>query len=874
MFAAKIVFFFNRKVRLCAWHGGGRWFFSLLLLSLFALQGVYAQTDSTQRSADTVARQPRRARAGGSLDAPVDSDATDSICYFVKEKKVEMYGSAKLKYRNQEFESGFMELDMNRQQLFAHGLKDSLGGVREEPQFKDGTDSYSMEGITYNFNSGKARISGVMTKVTEGYLHGEIIKRMPNEEINVAGGKFTTCDQRDPHFYIALTRAKVIPNEKIFTDVAYLVLAGVPTPLVIPFGFFPNTHNRSSGIIMPEYGEERSRGFFIRNGGFYLGLSDYVDLMVLGGVYTKGSWDVSLQSRYALRYRFTGSVNFAYSSIQTGQEGTPSQTSSSTYRVTWTHMQDRATHPNSTFQANVTFGSSSYNRYNSRNTDEFMNNQIMSSISYSRTFPGTPFSVSTSLNHSQNTRDSIVNIRFPQLAVNMARIYPFKRESSGGKARWYEKIGLNYNMNLQNDVRVKEDRLFTDAMYRGMRNGVQHRANLSTAFTLLKFLTFSPYVNYQEEWYIKSARYEWDESLQRAVRDTVSGFARGWQFSTGIGTSTKLYGMYTFGKDAKVRAIRHVLTPTVGFTYHPDFAGDWYGFYREMPGAKPGRDGKIPKYSIFEGGIFGGPPRGKSGSVSLGLGNSIEMKVRDDKDSVSGSKKIPILQSLNFSTLYNFMADSMNWSNLNISANTSLFNFLNVSANSSFSPYSCNENGAEYDRFYYEETKKPLRFLNLSLGCGFSLREVLTGEKGTGIPYVPLGYLPGTIPFSQARYTDYRLITYEAFKAPWDISVSYNFSYNKRGSRISTYQTATIRSGFSVGESWSFSINTGYDLNALQFSTTSLSVNRDLHCWQMSLNVVPFGMLRSFTFRINVKSALLKDLKYDKKRDYVDNLLP
>ncbi|PIE84508.1 MAG: hypothetical protein CSA07_02010 [Bacteroidia bacterium] len=819
-------------------------------------------------ASDSARVPPAKPRPKNGLDAPIDAKAADSICYYVKDKRIELYGGASLQQKNQRFESGYMDLDINQRQLFAAGRSDTAGKVTGKPVFHDGGDEYTMTSITYNFRTQKARISGVMTKASEGYLHGEVIKRMPNDVIYVKGGKFTTCEHPHPHYYIHLTRAKVVPNDKIFTDIAYLVIADVPTPLLIPFGFFPNNKTRSTGIILPEYGEENKRGFFVRNGGFYLGLNDYMDLTFLGSVYTKGSWDASAKWRYALRYRFTGSVTATYSAVSLGQRGTPQESQQENYRLTWQHIQDRTTHPYSTFQANVTLGSSAFNRYNSKTTEEFLNNQILSSVSYSRRFPGTPISLTTSFNHSQNTRDSIVDIRFPQLNVNVARIYPFKRSIQVGKPRWYEKIGFAYGLNLQNKVHIREDKLFTDPMYRQMQNGIAHNASVSAAFKTLKYLTISPTVSYRENWYYKTTRYHYDPDQKKAIRDTVRGFERAWQFNTGISTSTTIYGMYAFSEKGWLRAVRHVLRPTVGFSYHPDFSRAFYGAYRRV---QTNEKGDTRDYSIFEGTLYGGPPKGESGTLNLALNNSLEMKVRKGKDTTRSTKKVPLLRSLSLSTAYNFLADSLRWADLRISASTNLLNVVSLNASSAFSPYDCLPNGQAIERFYYDQTGNPLRFKQLSLSAGMSIQQVIGGQKSS-IKTIPQGYLPGSKPFQEALATDYMELSYEAFKAPWDVAINYNYSYSKNGQRIRTIQTASLHAGFSIGESWRFGFSTNYDINARRLSTTTLNIHRDLHCWEMSLNVVPFGILRSFTFRINVKSSILRDLKYDKSRSYVENL--
>ena len=860
-----------------------RLFFQLSLLRLGCLAlgvvGSWAVTHAQQLDSvatpsarqDTTQQEPK---ATSALDAKISSHASDSMTYDLRRRTVSLQGKAKLVYKSQQFEAERIDVDLNDRLLFARGVKDSAGKTTGDPIFTEGNDKYTMTDIRYNFVTRKARITGVITTVQEGYLHGEVIKKMPNDVIYVGDGKFTTCDLKHPHFYLALTRAKVIPNDKIFTDLAYLVIADVPAPIGIPFGFFPNTSKRSSGVIPPEYGEEQTRGFFLRNGGFYLGLNDYFDLTVLGGYYTRGSWDASLASNYKLRYKFSGRLGYAYSYIASGQENTPERSIHSNYRITWTHTQDRAWNPNSTFNANVTFGSSSYNRFNARNAQDFLSNQIMSSVAYSRTFPGKPFNLSVTLNHSQNSRDSMVDLRIPTVAFNVQRIYPFKRKNGVGAQRWYERIGITYNTALQNSVRVKEKDLFTPTMQKHLRNGMQHRANASTSFTLLKYINLAPSVSYNENWYIQTHRYHWDALQKKPVLDTVDGFARTWYYGTSLALSTKLYGMYAFLPQSPIKAIRHVVTPSVSISYHPDFSDPKYGMYGTV---QRNEAGEVMRYSYFANTIYGGAPAGESGAVSFSLGNNWEMKLRGKPKSPQDTaklvdKKIPLLESLTLSSGYNFLADSMGWSPLAVAAHTNFLSFLNLSGSASFSPYSADDNGRVRNEYYLKRHANLLRFERVSVSASFSLNKVL-GFKGDNVQTTYLSYLPGYLPYDLASGGDFLVQRYDAFTAPWNVSVNYNFSYSKAGTRRSSLQSLSFSGSVTLAKDWQVSFYSGYDFVAEKFSTTSVSISRDLHCWSMSLTVVPFGQMRSYSFRLGVNAGVLNDLKYQKNKSYIDNLL-
>lgn len=801
------------------------------------------------------------------LDAPIAATANDSIQYALASNRIRLYGNAVVKYKNIELQAGFIDFNMKTNVLYATGI-DSAGKTVQEPIYAEGEDRYTMESMTYNFKTKQARILGVMTKVDEGFLHGEVIKKLPNDEINVANGKFTTCDLKHPHFYIALSKAKVIPHDKIVTGPAWLVIGDVPTPLVLPFGFFPNTSKRSSGILIPQYGEENERGFFLRDGGFYLGVSDYFDLSIRGSIYSKGSWDVRTHINYAWRYHFTGSLDVTYSNVKVGHEGTPSAVNSNSFMVYWNHTQDRRTMPNSTFQANVTFGSSGHNRYNSQTTQEYLNNQMSSSISFSHQFPGTPVSLSLSINHSQSSRDSIVNLRLPQFALSVARVYPFKRKNPTGKQRWYEKIGISYNTNLQNALTIKETELFTPKALKMMRNGMQHQASVSTSFNLLKFINISPSVSYSANWYLQSYRYHWEDSIAQPVRDTVNGFARAWQFNASVGASTKVYGMFSFRENAYIKAIRHVITPSVSISYHPDFSRPFFKMYSEV---QQDKSGKMRKYSHFDGTLYGGPGMGEAGTIGLSLNNNLEMKVHSRKDTANAEKKISLLDALSFSTAYNFLADSLNWAPLSVSARTRLFNLFELSSQLRFNPYDCTDQGQIINRYYFERTKKPLRFESFYFSASFSISKTITGQGKTQAPPQPLGYLPGFLPYGQALSSDFLLIDYGDFSAPWSLSCSYNYSFSRNGTRTQAVQSASLYGSLSLGNNWRFGFSTGYDFNSRQITMSSLNISRDLHCWQMSVNIVPFGTLRSYSFRIGVKAGMLQDLKYDKNRSYLDN---
>lgn len=824
--------------------------------------------DTLQRK-DSVKSTPKKA----AVTAPIFSNAEDSTIYSIDGKTVFLYGKAVVTYDNLELRSQYIRFDMEKKEVYAYGIPDSTGKVVGRPVFKEGSQTFEMDTIHYNFDTKRAKIAGVISEQSGGFMHSEITKKMEDDVVNMKHGKYTTCDLPHPHFYIAITKGKMIPDKKIIAGPAYVVIEDVPLPIFIPFGFFPNTKSRASGIILPEYGEESNRGLFLRGGGFYFGMGDYMDEKLTGDYYSNGSWGFRSQTTYKLRYKFSGSLNIESSTVKTSEKGLWDYAKSNTYWIRWNHSQDSKAHPNTTFQANVNFGSSNHNKYNAKNLSTVLSNTFNSSISYSQVWPGTPFSLSTSLNHSQNTIDSTVNIGFPKVSFNVAKIYPFKSKQSVGTAKWYEKIGFSVTTSLDNRVEVKENNLFKRSVLDSMDNGVKHTIPLSTSFNILKFITVSPGANYSEYWYLKTTDKYWDPTSRSVVVDTVRGFKRGYEYSTSVGMSTKLYGMFQFQKTSKVQAIRHVMTPSVSLSYRPDFSEPGYGFYKQVQ-----RDtlGRLEKYSIFSKGIYGGPGTGKSGVVNFSLSNILEMKVLSDKDTANPVRKIKILEGLSFDASYNLLADSMNWSDLAVSGRTNLFDKVNINFSGAFSPYALSAAGKEINQFEYNKSGKFARFTRGSLGFDFALNSSKGGEKTSksGKPLgdnAPLGTSPDGSAFGESMGSQYG-VDYVDFSVPWNFRFSYNLTYSKPAYESSMVQTVSFSGDISLTPKWKIAFTSGYDMKNRKLTTTSVNFYRDLHCWEMRLTVIPIGYYKSFSFQINVKSAILQDLKYNKRDHYLDNI--
>ena len=819
------------------------------------------------------------------LKSPIYSNAEDSLLYSLDGKMVFLYGDAVVKYENMELTAAYIEYNIETSVVFAQGMPDSTGNIVGKPIFKEGNQVYRMERMNYNFDSKKAKIVGVITEEAGGFLHSQQTKLVDNKTINLSGGKFTTCDLEHPHFYIGITKGKVISGDKLIFGPAYIVLGDVPLPIGLPFGFFPNKKGRSSGVLLPEYGEEQNRGFFLRNGGFYFGLNDYFDLGITGDVYSRGSWALNARSNYRKRYRFSGNFSVAVSENVFGEKGQDDYIKNQSYWLRWSHSQDPKASPNSTFQASVNLGSPNHNKYNARSVDAFLTNTISSSVSYSKVWPGTPFSMSTSMNHTQNNLDSTITLGLPKVSFNMSRIYPLKKKGKIGNPSWYENIGVSLSSRLDNSISTKTDKLFTEESLENFKNGAQHSIPVSTSFNILKYFIISPSVNYTENWYTKTIEKHWDPDSMyiqggdtlygRVVTDVVPGFARAWQYNTGVSMNTKIYGMFQFKERSPIQAIRHVMTPSIGLSYRPDFSQEHYGFYRKVQNDNTGQN--FIQYSIFEQSLFGGPGSGKSGMINFSLNNNLEMKVRSSKDTTSNFRKIKVLESLNLNTSYNMLADSMNWTPLTASARTTLFEKFNISLSSTLNPYALDSLGKISKYYQFTENNKPFRLTNARASLSFSLKGggkesgKDTGQQGQMAGGQLIGSESGDPMFGQAIGTEYSDLEYIDFNVPWSLRVDYSFSYSKQYLTMSTNQSVSFSGDMSLTPKWRIGFSSGYDIKNKKLTTTSLNFYRDLHCWEMRLSVIPIGYLKSFSFNINVKSATLKDLKYNKRQSYQDN---
>jgi lipopolysaccharide assembly outer membrane protein LptD (OstA) len=834
------------------------------------------------------------------IDAPVLKTADSLITYDIANGKTYLYRNAEVTYLDKQIKADYIEFDANTKIIYAKGLVDTSGKIVGNPVFKDGNDVYEIEEVYYNFETKIAKIIHVITQHGEAYMHGDTIKKMPDNTVYSKGGKMTTCDEDHPHFYMKMRRSKLIPakkgdengkgkkNGQVLFDFAYLVVEDVPLPLMLPFGFFPLMTDASSGVIIPSYGEEAERGFYLQHFGYYFLLfKDYVDLTVTGDWYSKGSWSYQIASNYTKRYKFSGSFNYQSSTIKLGDKGSPDYNVSKSYSISWSHRKAPQTDPTVTFQANVNFSSSEHKRYNeSTINNDHLTNTASSSISFSKNWEGTPFSMTAGFTHSQNMRDSTYSISFPSLTFAMSTIYPFRSKSSTGKKKFYENVSFGYNTSFTNNVsNVKEKDLFKEPFWDAMRHGMNHNFSIGLpSFTLAKYVTASPSISYGQAWYFQTVERSWDENTNSVRADTTSSFGAfgaSHTYSGSLSLNTRIYGLFDkFKPNSKIKAIRHVMTPSIGLSYTPNQMIAANGWRKVQVDA----NGTEEYYNIYNAPAnTGSPSRSKaSGSISFSLGNTLEMKVRSKSDtSENGEKKIKLLESFNISTNYNLLADSMNLSSINFNGRTRLTEKLAINFSFRLDPYDINERGRRINRYYWTKHFGLGDFTSFSFSTDYSF----SGSSGSGSGSSAGGNQQQT---NQSGHSDdddnysYYTPYYVDFNVPWSLSVRFNYSYSKTYSYNSTTKTLkTIKThtptldmngSLSLTKNWKISATSGYDFKAKQITASTLSLSRDLHCFEFSFSWSPFGYRKYWGFIIRAKSSMLSDaIKYDKHSSFYDN---
>ena len=832
------------------------------------------------------------------LDAPVIYEASDSIV-FTKEGYAHLYGEGKVNYQNIELTSAVISMNMDSSTVYAHGVEDTAGVTTGLPVFKDGETPYESKTMRYNFKTKKGFINNIVTQQGEGYVTSEEGKKGADDEIYMRHGKYTTCDNHDhPHFYMKLSMAKVRPKKNVVFGPAQLVVEDVPLPIAVPFGFFPFNSSYSSGFIMPTYGDEMNRGFYLRDGGYYFAISDKMDLKVLGEIFTKGSWGLSVASNYNKRYKYSGSFNASYLVTKTGEKNMPDYAVSKDFRLQWSHRQDAKANPNSSFSASVNFSTSSYDRSSLSslyNPQVYAQNTKASSVSYSRTFSEIGLSISGTFNITQNTRDSSINMTLPDVNISLNRIYPFKRKKSVGDEKWYEKISLQYTGSMTNSISTKDNLLFKTPLTQ-WDNGMQHRIPISATFNLFKYINIVPSFNYTERWYLRKVKQSYDpnpNSRDHVRRDTINGFNRVWDYNLSLQMNTKLYGMYKplFMKSKEIQ-IRHVFTPTVSYTYTPDFGKKKYGYYDTYTYTDENGEVQTVEYSPYEGAVYSYPGKGMSQNISFSVDNNIEMKFRSDKDS-TGYKKVSLIDQLGASLSYDVA--NKRWSDLSMNLRLKLTKSYTFNMNASFATYAYefDENGNvvvgdrtewSYGRFG--------RFQGYSGSFSYTLnndtfkklfgkkedKEKEGKEEDNADEESDEEATEETDNKSNMRKTEAATIDsdgYLAFKFPWSISLSYSYSIREdRTKKInikkmrypySLTHSLNVSGNFKIGSRWNMTYSTGYDFTSKEMSMTTLNITRDLHCFNMSCGLV-FGPFTSYNFSIRANSSMLTDaLKWDQR---------
>lgn len=832
-----------------------------------------------------------------SLTRPAFSGAKDSIRqdFSNGQRKMYYWGDVEVSYENIKLKADYMEYDMSTGTVYARGTYDSLAQEwKGQPEMTQGSQTFNMEEVRYNFNTRKARITNMITKEDDGILHGKNIKMMPDKSINITKGKYTVCDLEHPHYYLKLSSAKVVtkPSQKTVFGPAHLVVEDVDLPIGIPFGFIPKRPDRATGLLMPSFGEENARGFYLRDAGMYFVLGDYFDMSLTGDYYTLGSWAANLNSRYMVKYKFTGNLAVNYSVDQTGEKGSTDFFQSKNFGVRWSHSQDSKAHPGTSFSASVNFSSPSNSRYNSHSVSEALQNQISSSISYSKNWNG-KFNLSVNALHSQNSRDSSYTFTLPNITFSVSTFYPFKIKNRVGKERFYEKFALGYNTSIQNKINFKASEFGEPGFIDKFQNGVAHNFSIKLPdFTLFKYLNVAPNVSYGMNWFFRKSEAYFDpetNSVKTEMGKQFGTFGATHNYSGSLSMSTRIYGMYNFGKYHKIQALRHVVSPSVSMSFSPEkgkaFNG-WRTFnYVDTLGVQKSYD-----YNIYQGQINSAPGKGKSATMSISLGNNLEAKVRDMKDTTgTGSKKVKILDQFNFSTGYNFLADSLKMNNVGLSMSTSIFGKLGINGNMNFDPYAINERGQRVNKYNLLETGVPLRLTNVSTSVSYSLSGKGTvkgndGSKssggdggGSGNPadyYRRIYYHPLTgeyIPGGWLYYTNPNVPWSLNFNYSFSMSRSYNYANNQLSKKDNYTQTLGVQGNIQLTHKMSVQAQSGWDFTAMKMTTTQFSFRYDLHCFNISVSWVPSGMYQSYSFLISANAAALADLlRFKKSTSYWD----
>ncbi|MCL2167837.1 MAG: hypothetical protein FWH59_01785 [Lentimicrobiaceae bacterium] len=825
---------------------------------------------------------PKKRLSKDALESSVKYISQDSIIISLRNKIIFLFEEAKAYYEDIELNAAFMEFGFASSELYASGVADSSGHVHGPPVFKESGSEFSSQEIRYNFNTKKGKVTKVITNEGDGYVHGHYVKHVDEKTSYVKGGQYTTCNLEHPHFQIRFNKGKLIQDEKIITGPAYLSFGNVPSPLALPFSYFPLQKERSSGIVIPRIGESANRGFYFEDFGYYLGISDNFDLLLSGDITTRGSWATKAKANYVFRYKCNGTLELGFAQNFMGEKETPSRSHTNDFRVFWKHNQDPKSHPTTRFSAHVNILSTTYNKYNPSTTSDYLSNQFNSSINFSTNLKSV-FFFDAALYYNQNTQSRTIGISLPDLNMSVNQFYPFRKKLKAGKLKWYDNISLKWSSQMTNRINTTDTLFMKPQTWQEMQSGIKHNVPLNIPVKVGKGFNWNTNATFTEIWYLQrepqffSLKPEEDTVVPHLDHVFQRGFYALHNLSLSTSLTTKIYGNYAFKKG--VFQARHVMSPDLSFTLTPNLSGNSYGTYFNTI------TGEEVEYSYFPGAIYGAGTSRLQAITRFTLNNNLELKVRSKKDTITGTQKITIFDNVGISCGYDFAADSLHWQPLTINGRTSLFSFLDVTFGLSFDPYIINSEGRRINQKEIKVNQRAMRFSGSDLRIGLNWRlnqdffkskkktenssETTSSQSETVFPENSLGAAPSMRP---------------DFSNPWNITINYTFAYITSDNLIfysglsnkkydtNLLQTVNIAVDVSITRKWKIQVTTGYDIQQKDFSFTNIKIYRDLHCWEMALEWIPFGYQKGWKFQINVKAPVLQDLKYEMKRDFRDNL--
>jgi hypothetical protein len=849
---------------------------------------VIIRNDTISSARDTIRTDSVRAvrKKGTSIESQVTYTSQGYIRRDVVNKKVFLVKNAKVNYGDIEIKADSILINMAANTLFAIGRRDTSGKIVGKPVFKQGDQEIAADNLLYNFKTKKAIAEQITTKQDQGLLHSAVTKLMEDGTSNIARSTYSTCDADTPHFYINLPKARIYPGKKLVSGPGNLVLEGIPLPLFLPFGYFPvQTKKAASGILIPRIGQENLRGYSLTDGGYYFAISDFLDLALRGNIYTNGTWIATAATNYNRLYKYSGNFSFSYANNISGHRGLLDYNKTSNYKIGWMFNQDPKSSPGSRFSASVNMSSSAFDRTNSYDVQEHVTTQRQSSISYSKTWEGTPFNFSASANHSQDVRKKTVFLNLPKANFNMGRIFPLKGRNSTGPTKWYQELQLSYTASMDNKISTYDSLLFTKSALKSSQYGFRHEIPVSLQLRPFRNFSISPSLTYTGVVFGQKIekRYINAEGVPAVAIDTAKGFFYGQAINPSISASfnPQIFGTYQFtNPNSRVQAIRHVIKPSVSFSYVPSLQGLSSKMYRQV---QVDTLGNMQEYSIYEGNIYSPPSQSqRSGNISFSLVNLVEAKVFAKNDTTGKPKKVKIIDNFGITTAYNIFADKFNWDLISMQARTTLAHNINISSNAQFTLYGHDETGKITEAFALKQNGKLMRLTNFGTSLDLSVSDLLNGnkskDKGSATPNALTGGVQGNAPAQSGDLSQSNkganirdAYGYPVFNVPWTMNLSYNVNYRKIGLSSEVSQALSMSGMVSITKKMSMQYTTGYDFRGKQITMTQIGISRDLHCWEMNFNWVPNGTMKMWNFTIRVKASVLGDLKYERRKDFHDN---